>query len=64
MEMIMTNTADEIRKQAQALQELARKLRREEMQRMRREGMKLWEIGKKYGLTKERVRQILDEKDD
>jgi DNA-directed RNA polymerase sigma subunit (sigma70/sigma32) len=46
------------------LQELARKLRREEMQRMRREGMKLWEIGKKYGLTKERVRQILDEKDD
>jgi DNA-directed RNA polymerase sigma subunit (sigma70/sigma32) len=63
MEMLMT-TADEIRKQAQALQELARKLRKEEMQRMRKEGLKLWQIAEKYELSKERVRQILDEKDD
>jgi DNA-directed RNA polymerase sigma subunit (sigma70/sigma32) len=63
MEMIMTNTADELRKQAKALEEIARRLRKEEMQKLRKEGWTLLEIGEKYKISKERVRQILDEKD-
>ncbi len=58
----MTNTADEIRKQARQLEEIARKMRREEMIKLRKEGWTLEEIGMKYGLTKERVRQILLDK--
>jgi DNA-directed RNA polymerase sigma subunit (sigma70/sigma32) len=62
MEMIMTNTADELKKQAKLLHDLADKLRREEMIKLRKEGYTLEEIGKKYGLTRERIRQILQEK--
>jgi DNA-directed RNA polymerase sigma subunit (sigma70/sigma32) len=33
------------------------------MQKLRKEGWTLLEIGEKYKISKERVRQILDEKD-
>ena len=57
----MPNTVDEINKQAQQLQEIAKKLRREEMIKLRKEGFTLEEIGRKYKITRERVRQILQE---
>jgi DNA-directed RNA polymerase sigma subunit (sigma70/sigma32) len=42
---------------------MAYKIRRDEIKRMRKEGKTLSEIGKKYKITRERVRQILLEKD-
>jgi DNA-directed RNA polymerase sigma subunit (sigma70/sigma32) len=64
MDMVMTdNTHKKIQEQAIALQQIAYKMRRDEIKRMRKEGKKLSEIGKKFNLTRERVRQILLEKD-
>jgi DNA-directed RNA polymerase sigma subunit (sigma70/sigma32) len=64
MELYMTdNTSRKLQEQAQVLQQMAYKIRRDEIKRMRKEGKTLSEIGKKYKITRERVRQILLEKD-
>jgi DNA-directed RNA polymerase sigma subunit (sigma70/sigma32) len=57
------NTSRKLQEQAQVLQQMAYKIRRDEIKRMRKEGKTLSEIGKKYKITRERVRQILLEKD-
>jgi DNA-directed RNA polymerase sigma subunit (sigma70/sigma32) len=63
MEIYVTdNTPRKLHEQALALQHIANQMRREEIKKLRREGKTLAEIGKRYKLTRERVRQILLEK--
>ncbi len=57
--MLITQS-DEIKKQAEELQKIARKMRREEFQRLRDKGWTLEKIAKEKGISKERVRQILE----
>ena len=60
----MQTTSDEIRKQAKELDELAKRLRREEFQELRNQGWTLEEIGaaQRPKISKQRVAQILDGK--
>jgi DNA-directed RNA polymerase sigma subunit (sigma70/sigma32) len=62
MEIYVADNSKKLHEQALALQRIAYEMRREEMMRMRKEGKTLREIGRKFNLTRERVRQILLEK--
>ena len=59
--IFMTKDYEAIQKQADELERLARRMRREEMQRLKDKGLTLEEIGARYTpkLSRERVRQIL-----
>jgi DNA-directed RNA polymerase sigma subunit (sigma70/sigma32) len=54
------DTPERLNEQAKELQRIAREMRRKEFQKLREEGKKLHEIAKLYGITKQRVKQILD----
>lgn len=63
MEIYVVDNAKKLREQALVLQRIAKEMRREEIRNLRKEGLTLEEIGKRYKISKERVRQILlDEK--
>lgn len=58
----MDNTPDRLNEQARELQKIAREMRRKEFQKLKSEGLTLQAIADKYGITKQRVKQILDGK--
>ena len=61
---LMENNYKEVEKRAKDLEKLARKMKREEMQQLRDQGLTLEQIGKRYGgISRERVRQILEDDD-
>lgn len=62
--MVMQNNYKEVEKQAKELEKLARKMKREEMRRLKDQGLTLEQIGKMYGgISRQRVQQILEEDD-
>lgn len=56
----MDDTPERLNEQAKELQRIARDMRRKEFRKLREEGETLQEIADLYGITKQRVKQILD----
>ena len=63
--VFMQNNYKEVEKQAKELEKLARKMKREELMELRKQGWSLDRIGKEKlgGISRQRVQQILDEED-
>ena len=59
----MQTTSDDLRKQADELDKLARRVRREEFQELRRKGWTLEEIAKVKKITRQRVWKILNDEE-